>query len=222
MCESDRRFSNHIYADIDATANRGPTQNADANCERNCSLTHSPHTQLVTQATLAQPDDDEDLMACSDNGIAVENIYECGPSPRANARMQIDDPTRNSKESLSSETNAKTHNFFSTLSKSLRNKLKQRTNLPIDTIAPSSATPSEEINTETADSSTNAESDSPKAHSTFGDRLRHKFRKLNFVRNRADADDEVSSTLQMMSWCTHPARIALYQFTAKHQMLNLE
>lgn len=213
MCASSDWFSNNnnIYAEFEFNAN--DSDRIPIASSINCDLTHS-NVQTVATATLALPDDDdEDNMKEAGNqlntSIAVEDeehltsvslhesevecLYECGPNPCREAKTVDEMEANDSKESLSSDTLSKTNKFFSSLSKSLRSKLKQK-QAPVSETSDTVTQPSEACTCPAV--KTNAEqafeSDGTKSVPTLAIRLRDKIRKLNFVKNRPNSDDEVS------------------------------
>lgn len=201
LCESSDWFSNNVYADVNANANdedRVPKANNNNSNLVNVSV------QTVAIATLALPDDDNDsddqvntaigaaLTSVPVQDSEVENLYECGTN--ACRDIKVDDEVGDSKELLSTETPSKTNQFFTSLGKSLRSKLKQKpasmAETPDMTVVSSEAgtCPAVDTNPQPIVQSENAG-----GVSTLAVRLRKKLRKLNFARSRPNSDDEVSS-----------------------------
>lgn len=202
LCESSDWFSNNVYADVNANANddgRVPKANNDNSNLINVSV------QTVAIATLALPDDDNDsddqvntaigaaLTLVPVHDSEVENLYECGMN--ACHGIKVDDEVSDSKESLSTETPSKANQFFTSLGKSLRSKLKQKPASMADEMPDMTVLSSEAGTCPAADTNPEqiVESDNVKGVSTLAVRLRKKLRKLNFVKSRPNSDDEVSS-----------------------------
>lgn len=211
LCESSDWFANNVYAEVNANDDDDRTPNANNN---NYDLTNSSVSTVAT-ATLALPDDDDDtddqvhssivaaggvlLSSVPGHDGEVENLYECGTTACRGAK--IDHEVTDSKESLSSDTVSKTNKFFTSLSRSLRSKLKQKPALmsetfetAVDSSEASSCQPSNP-NAEEA-----IESDSAKSVPTLAVRLREKLRKFNFVKIRPNSDEEVSSNAWNMAY----------------------
>lgn len=205
LCESSDWFSNNVYADVNANANdddRIPIAN-----NNNSDLTNACE-QTVAIATLALPDDDNDSDDQVNTAIGVareahltseqiqdsevENLYECGTN--VCRELKIEDEVSDSKESLSIETPSKTNKFFTSLSKSLRSKLKQKpasmAGMPVMAVELMEAGSCLAVDTNPEPA---VESDNVKSVSTLALRLREKLRRLNFVKSRPNSDDEVSS-----------------------------